>query len=61
MAQVGSVLCGAQKKKKQDQSPAFLFLVTRTGIEPMFSAWEANVLTAWPTSRIYIAWLLYNK
>ena len=36
------VLCsmtdGAQKKKKQDDCPAFLFLVTRTGIEPMFSA-----------------------
>ena len=28
----------AQKKKKQDTCPAFLFLVTRTGIEPMFSA-----------------------
>ena len=24
-------------------------LVTRTGIEPMFAAWEAAVLTAWPT------------
>ena len=24
-----------QKKKKQDECPAFLFLVTRTGIEPM--------------------------
>ena len=24
-------------------------MVTRTGIEPMFAAWEAAVLTAWPT------------
>ena len=37
------------KKEKQDFCPAFCVLVTRTGIEPMFSAWEANVLTAWPT------------
>ena len=36
-------------------------LVTRTGIEPMFSAWEANVLTAWPTSHCFRAWLLYTK
>ena len=28
-----------------------LLLVTRTGIEPMFPAWEASVLTAWPTGR----------
>ena len=27
-----------RKKKKQDICPASLFLVTRTGIEPMFSA-----------------------
>ena len=25
-------------------------LVTRTGIEPVFPAWEAGVFTAWPTS-----------
>ena len=28
------------------------FLVTRTGIEPMFPAWEASVLTAWPTGLV---------
>ena len=27
-------------------------LVTRTGIEPMFAAWEAAVLTAWPTGQM---------
>ena len=27
-------------------------LVTRTGIEPMFPAWEASVLTSWPTSQL---------
>ena len=26
--------------------------MTRTGIEPMFPAWEASVLTAWPTGRV---------
>ena len=26
-------------------------VVTRTGIEPMLTAWEAAVLTAWPTGR----------
>ena len=28
------------------------FLVTRAGIEPALPAWEAGVLTAWPTSRL---------
>ena len=28
-------------------------LVTRAGIEPALPAWEAGVLTAWPTSRFY--------
>ena len=28
------------------------FLVTRAGIEPALPAWEAGVLTAWPTSHI---------
>ena len=27
-------------------------LVTRTGLEPMFSPWEGDVLTAWPTGLI---------
>ena len=29
-----------------------IWLVTRTGIEPMFAAWEAAVLTAWPTGQM---------
>ena len=29
------------------------FLVTRAGIEPALPAWEAGVLTAWPTSHIF--------
>ena len=29
--------------------PFFLELVTRTGFEPMLKAWEASVLTTWPT------------
>ena len=32
----------------------YSLLVTRGGIEPPFSAWEANVLTAWLTSHIKI-------
>ena len=28
-------------------------LVTRAGIEPALPAWEAGVLTAWPTSQIF--------
>ena len=31
---------------------ALLSLVTRAGIEPALPAWEAGVLTAWPTSRL---------
>lgn len=33
------------------------FLVTRAGIEPALPAWEAGVLTAWPTSRFLGDWL----
>ena len=29
-----------------------LFLVTHRGIEPLFSPWEGDVLTAWPMGRI---------
>ena len=29
-------------------------LVTRAGIEPALPAWEAGVLTAWPTSQIFL-------
>ena len=29
-------------------------MVTRTGIEPMLKAWEASVLTAWPTGHTSI-------
>ena len=49
-------------KKETDTTKGCLslFLVTRTGIEPMFSAWEADVLTAWPTSRDIFAQLLYT-
>ena len=39
-----------QKERRTLKCPSF-FLVTRTGIEPMFPAWEASVLTAWPTGR----------
>ena len=34
-------------------SRVFIPLVTRRGIEPLFSAWEADVLTAWPTSHTF--------
>ena len=37
------------------------FLVTRTGIEPMFPAWEASVLTAWPMGRVLTTWILYHN
>ena len=48
---VGSRSCGARTKRNRHplRSACLFLLVTRTGIEPMFSAWEANVLTAWPT------------
>ena len=35
-----------------EQSIACFRVVTRTGIEPMFAAWEAAVLTAWPTGQM---------
>ena len=44
------------KNKKGALCAPFLFLVTRTGIEPMISAWEANVLTAWPTGHAQDRW-----
>ena len=31
----------------------FYLLVTRAGIEPALPAWEAGVLTAWPTSLVF--------
>ena len=37
-----------------------IFLVTRMGIEPMLPAWEAGVLTAWPTSLTHTI-LSYKK
>ena len=44
---------GHRRRKKRTGSwrtgSFFSFVVTRTGIEPMFPAWEASVLTAWPT------------
>ena len=35
-------------------SDVIRFLVTRAGIEPALPAWEAGVLTAWPTSHVLI-------
>ena len=32
----------------------FYPLVTRAGIEPALPAWEAGVLTAWPTSHLFV-------
>ena len=32
----------------------FYLLVTRAGIEPALPAWEAGVLTAWPTSHLFV-------
>ena len=37
---------------KSSFSDVFYHLVTRGGIEPPLPAWEAGVLTAWPTSHI---------
>ena len=37
------------KTKKTPTRSVFFVLVTRTGIEPMFSPWEGDVLAAWPT------------
>ena len=37
----------------QNLSVLFTFLVTRAGIEPALPAWEAGVLTAWPTSHLF--------
>ena len=50
----------ASKQKHHILRCGVFVLVTRTGIEPMFPAWEASVLTAWPTGRWLIsnAWLL---
>ena len=47
----------AESTKKKSRTNVLLsFLVTRTGIEPMFPAWEASVLAAWPTGRISQLW-----
>ena len=45
------------KKEKPSQWMAFLFLVTRTGIEPMLPPWKGGVLTAWPTGLVAATWL----
>ena len=47
-------------KKERHSVSVFLFLVTRTGIEPMFPAWEASVLTAWPTGRAFHSFVIIS-
>ena len=39
------------KKLIQNSVPAFLTLMTSSGIEPEFTPWEGVVLTAWPWGR----------
>ena len=46
---VGSRAERVTNAKRTPTRSVLFVLVTRTGIEPMFSAWEADVLTAWPT------------
>ena len=48
-------------KKERHSVSVFLFLVTRTGIEPMFPAWEASVLTAWPTGRVFHSFVIISR
>ena len=52
---VGASFRAERITKKRTGAPlcSCSLLVTRTGIEPMFPAWEASVLTAWPTGRIW--------
>ena len=54
-----NIICQKQtslkRKKHHPKMMLFLFLVTRTGIEPMFPPWKGGVLTAWPTGLIMVA------
>ena len=34
-----------------------VFLVTRTGLEPMLPPWKGGVLTSWPTGLVAAIWL----
>ena len=40
------------QNEKKHSDGVLRSVVTGTGIEPMFSAWEADVLTAWPTGLV---------
>ena len=50
---------GRQIAKRHSFGVPFYYLVTRTGIEPISTAWEAVVLTVWPTGLGLVARLLY--
>ena len=43
---------GSPENEKSTSNEVLHSLVTRTGIEPMFSPWEGDVLASWPTGLV---------